>query len=215
MDNLLLQISVVSQEEAKEIEEATRGQNSSKRWLKERCKRITSSKFGEICKMTERRNIEKKLSTMLSATEIKSASVIHGKKYEKLALEKFQEHEGVLVRECGLFVSTECPMLAASPDGLIGDDTVVEVKCPFTARTKPIDATTIDFLTLDQNGSLTLKTDHNYFYQIQGQLFCTGRQHCRFIVYTFKGIKAIDIVRDEEFIQDMVQNLLEFLFQSF
>ena len=41
-------------------------------------------------------------------------------------------------------------MLAASPDGLIGDDTVVEVKCPFTARTKPIDATTIDFLTLDR-----------------------------------------------------------------
>ena len=101
-------------------------------------------------------------------------------------------------------------MLAASPDGLIGDDTVVEVKCPFTARTKPIDATTIDFLTLDQNGSLTLKTDHNRFYQIQGQLFCTGHQHCRFIVYTFKGIKAIDIARDEEFMQDMVQNLLEF-----
>ena len=98
---------------------------------------------------------------MLSATEIKSASVIHGKKYEKLALEKFQEREGVLVRECGLFVSTKCPMLAASPDGLVGDDTVVEVKCPFTTRTKPIDATTIDFLTLDQNGSLTLKTDHN------------------------------------------------------
>ena len=73
MDNFLLQISVVSQEEAKEIEEATRGQNSSKRWLKERCKKITSSKFGEICKMTERRNIEKMPSTMLSATEIKSA----------------------------------------------------------------------------------------------------------------------------------------------
>ena len=50
-------------------------------------------------------------------------------------------------------------MLAASPDRLIGDDTVVEVKSPFTARTKPIDVTTIDFLTLDQNGSLTLKTD--------------------------------------------------------
>ena len=83
--------------------------------------------------------------------------------YENFALEKFQEHEGVLVRECGLSVSTECPMFAASPDGLIGDDTVVEVKCPFTAQTKPIDATSIDFLTLDQNGSLTLKTDHNYF----------------------------------------------------
>ena len=34
------------------------------------------------------------------------------------------------VEPCGLFVDTRKPFLAASPDGLVGRQAVVEVKCP-------------------------------------------------------------------------------------
>ena len=35
-----------------------------------------------------------------------------------------------MVEPCGLFVDTSKPFLAASPDGVVGQDAVVEVKCP-------------------------------------------------------------------------------------
>ncbi|KAJ8882108.1 hypothetical protein PR048_018596 [Dryococelus australis] len=44
-----------------------------------------------------------------------------------------QELEGIEVRKCGLFVDIEHPFLAASPDRLIGDTGVVEVRCPLVA----------------------------------------------------------------------------------
>ncbi|GBO44251.1 hypothetical protein AVEN_72998-1, partial [Araneus ventricosus] len=40
-----------------------------------------------------------------------------------------QESVNLKVRRCGLFVNPNIGYLAASPDGLIGDDGIVEVKC--------------------------------------------------------------------------------------
>jgi hypothetical protein len=38
------------------------------------------------------------------------------------------------IKDCGLFISEHHPFLAASPDGVIGDDGLIEIKCPYTAR---------------------------------------------------------------------------------
>lgn len=35
--------------------------------------------------------------------------------------------------ECGLFIDTKNHFLGATPDGLIGNDTLVEIKCPISA----------------------------------------------------------------------------------
>ena len=54
------------------------------------------------------------------------------KEVEALAeLNKFLTETGATtVEPCGLFVDTNKPFLAASPDGVVGRDAVVEVKCP-------------------------------------------------------------------------------------
>ena len=44
----------------------------------------------------------------------------------------FKEVEGTVVKECGLFIHPEHNFLAASPDGLIGDNCVLEIKCPYS-----------------------------------------------------------------------------------
>ncbi|GFV27600.1 hypothetical protein TNCV_2522851 [Trichonephila clavipes] len=38
------------------------------------------------------------------------------------------------VKICGLFVDKDKPFLCASPDGLVGDDGLIENKCPYSAR---------------------------------------------------------------------------------
>ena len=42
----------------------------------------------------------------------------------------FKEVEGTVVKEYGLFIHPEHNFLAASSDGLIGDNCVLEIKCP-------------------------------------------------------------------------------------
>lgn len=109
----------------------------------------------------------------------------------------------------GLFICLQYPFLAASPDGLIGEETVVEVKCPYTARSKQINTITVPYLE-NSNGQLSLKRNHPYYAQIQGQLLCTGRKFCNLIIYTFKEIQVCFINRDDEFIDEMVRGLVSF-----
>lgn len=103
------------------------------------------------------------------------------------------------MQECGLFVSSSFPMLAASPDGLISDDIVVEVKCPYAARNDLISATSVPYLTVCPTAGYLLNKDHQYYFQVQGQLLCTGRKICKFVVFTLKGLVVADVHRDDSF----------------
>lgn len=101
------------------------------------------------------------------------------------------------------------PFLCSSPDRIIDEETVLEVKCPFTAKDKQISATTVPYL-LEKDGQLILDTHHDYYYQIQGQLFCSERQRCLFVVYTLNDYFSHYIERDNSFIESMITKLSEF-----
>ncbi|CAH2084538.1 unnamed protein product [Euphydryas editha] len=105
--------------------------------------------------------------------------------------------------------SKERPYLAASPDGLLGSQTLIEVKCPYASRFKNITPNTVPYL-FKENSDLQLKTNSPYYYQIQGQLYCTGRDFCNLIVYTFKDLKVIFVSRNDAFIVNMLMNLDSF-----
>lgn len=73
------------------------------------------------------------------------------------------------MEKCGLFVHKEHYFLGASPDGLHGDR-IIEIKCPYSARNmtaeEAIAKKKITFWKVDG----TINTNHDWFYQIQGQL---------------------------------------------
>jgi hypothetical protein len=98
------------------------------------------------------------------------------------------------------------PCLAASPDDLAGDEVTLEIKCPYSARDKLIDHTTVLYLSADG----TLCANHNYVYQVQGQMFCTNRSVCHLAVFTLSDFKFIHVPRDDAFITEMIKRLDEF-----
>ncbi|XP_055954502.1 uncharacterized protein LOC126811236 [Patella vulgata] len=202
-------VSCISKAEIYEIEQQTKYQSACDRWTAERRKRITSSNFGNICKATIKRDIDMLLRGLLHPVNLKTKQTMYGRQYESVAVESFETLTNTKTKSCGLFVSETHPMLAASPDRVIDDETLVEVKCPYSARNYLISEQTVPYLTIT-DGKLTLKKTHNYYYQIQGQLFCAGRRQCKFIVFTLTDIKIIDIFYDHEFVMEMLNRLSSF-----
>ena len=207
-------IRKMTMKELQEIETTTRQQADSIVWRTERIKRIPSSKFGIICKSTEATNKHKLACSMLSLKTISAPSLHHGRKYEPVAVQEYEKITKVKTAKCGIFVCGEFPFLASSPDRIVNDKILVEVKCPFVSKDKLIDCTTVPYL-LQTDVGLTLDKTHSYYYQVQGQLLCSGRDICHFVVYTLKDIKIMVIERDDNFITSMITTLEQFYIQYF
>ena len=92
-----------------------------------------------------------------------------------------------MVLKCYLFISEQKPFLGSSPDGLLGDELVIEVKCPFTAKDKKISHETVEYVTENDE----LKKQHDYFYQVQGRVYCTGRKKAKLIICSLSEISKL------------------------
>ncbi len=204
-----LLVAKISSEQAKAIEESTRGQSQNRLWYAERCKRLTASKFGKICRCT---NLTDKIAlakNLACVKKVTSPAIRHGLTFESVAVKKFEEETSVTTKPCGIFVSQTHPFLSGTPDAVVDERTVVEVKCPLKGCDMIIHPATVPYLQYN-NGALTLDENHEYYYQVQGQMFCSGRQECKFVVYTFKDLKILTIKRDEKFISTMLGQLNDF-----
>ena len=116
------------------IKIGTRTQTASLEWEEERRCRMTSSRFGEICKITERRDRESLCMQIISPKSFSTHATSHRIRYETVAKKTYEEQFGQSVDACGLVVSQSHPYLASSPDGLVREDIVLEVKCPYKMR---------------------------------------------------------------------------------
>lgn len=115
----------------------------------------------------------------------------YGIQYESVAKDVFEAITNLKVMPCGIFVDQYLNFLAGSPDGIIRDDGIIEIKCPSRIKnTTPQEAAKmkmIKYLTINKKGEIKLKRTFQYYYQVQGQLHITQRQYCFFIVWTPNG----------------------------
>lgn len=63
-----------------------------------------------------------------------------------------------------------------------------------------------------KNDEAFLKQNHDYYYQIQGQLSVTKRQYCLFVIFTLVGIKTMVIEKNDEFIEAMIIKIADFYY---
>ena len=76
----------MTQEDIERIQKATVDQNLCSTWYSERQWRLTASRFGEISKLTERRDMEKLCRSLLGLERITTPALAHGRAYEDKAL---------------------------------------------------------------------------------------------------------------------------------
>ena len=80
-------------------------------------------------------------------------------------------------------------MFGASPDGIVGKDGQIEVKCPDT--------------TTHLNTLLTRKVPDEYIPQITSQLSCTRREWCDFVSYDPRLKAELQIIVIRVFAKDL------------
>lgn len=124
-----------------------------------------------------------------SEESYQSAAMLRGIEIEAEARNFYELTSGFDVVQVG-FCLSDCGRYGASPDGLVGEDGIVEIKCPTLA-------VHVEYLL---NGKLP----SDYFQQTQGQLYVTGRKWSDFISY-YPRIKplVVRIERNEEFIKSL------------
>ena len=93
-----------------------------------------------------------------------------------------------MCQESGLDLVEENPFIGASPDSNVDCSCcwsgLLEVKCPSSIKREKSSHENLSFLTLWENDKVTLKPNHPFFYQVQGQMGVTGKNHSDFFVYT-------------------------------
>ena len=123
-----------------------------------------------------------------------NADMQRGIDLEPEAKIEFQFYTGLDIKEVGYVEFNE--YILVSPDGLIGDDGLIEIKCPNDS---------IYFKLLLSNN---IKPE--YIAQMQMQMYVTDRQYCYFVSYNPNFEKSLyikKINRDEEMINKLKKGL--------
>lgn len=184
----------------------------SAEWYSARLGKVTASRVADVIAKTKsgysasRANYMAELIcerlTGKQGDNFQSGAMLWGTETEPLARAAYEAHSGNLVEETGLVLHDTIANAGASPDGLIGDDGLVEIKCPNTA-------THIDTLL---SGTVPSK----YITQMQWQITCTGRQWCDFVSYDPRMPDAMQlfvtrIYRDHDMIIELEREVEKFL----
>jgi putative phage-type endonuclease len=185
----------------------------SDEWFAARLGKVTASRVADVIAKTKtgystsRENYMAQLvverMTQKPTESYSNAAMAWGTDQEPFARAAYELAKDVMVEEVGFVPHPNILMAGASPDGFVGVNGLVEIKCPTTSHM-------IEAL-------LTKKCPQRYFTQIQFQLACTDRVFCDYVVFDPRMPKHLQlfvtrIERDEDYIahiEDEIQTFLE------
>ncbi|KAG5869223.1 hypothetical protein JTB14_035659 [Gonioctena quinquepunctata] len=196
----------MSHEKILKVAELTIGQAQTEKWLVCRKHRLTASNFGVVLGACKRNRFPKssfkRLAGAYNLDHIKS--VQWGREHEAEGIAAVEKALGVKVVRTGLWLHP-CGFLGASPDGLIGEDAIVGVKCPFKYRAmsmmEEIKSSTLYIISADVDGNIVLNRNHDYFFQVQGQLALTKEKICHLVIWTPEEVVIFKIKQKTEVIK--------------
>ena len=187
-------------------------EQGSDAWFNIRIGKVTASRVADVLAKTKtgysttRDNYMAQLVcerlTGQKGESFTNAAMQHGIETEAYARAAYEALRDVLVDEVGFVSHPTIEMSGASPDGLVGEDGLIEIKCPNTA-------THIETL-------LSESVPNKYYTQMQFQLACTGRKWCDFVSFdnrlpTELQVFVKRVPRDDVYIRLIEDEIVKFL----
>lgn len=188
-------------------------QQGSAEWLQERCGSVTASRVKDVvaklkngkesaARASYRLELLTEILTGRAAEHFVSMAMDFGIQNEPLARATYELSKGVEVERIGYVRHRHIPRSGASPDGLVGDDGLVEIKCPNTT-------THLEYL-------LSEVVPEEYIPQMAWQLACTERKWCDFVSYDSRlpeefGLFVVRYERNDTLIGEMEREVEKFI----
>ncbi len=173
----------------------------SPEWLLLRVGKITGSRFKAAMDRNKRTGqpnkprrdlvltLREELRTGFPAPFEENEYMAHGTRSEPFALAAYCFATGADVQQAAFVQHQELPFVGYSPDGLIGDDGLLEIKSP---ALEPRHTRTV----------VSQKCPDDYMAQVQGGMWVCGRQWADFVSYFPSiSVEIVRVARDETFIQ--------------
>ena len=198
-----------------EIEMKTRQQSAEKEWHSVRVQRITSSTCGQI--LTQKSKTVALLVRVLYHKRLTPPPppIAWGLQNEQVACRSYQQHmlsighSGLTTQPIGFIVHPTKGWFGASPDAKVYDPSshvnchgIAEFKCPYSKRDISPQEACQDpqFCCELQSGTIHLKRNHNYYHQVQLQLYVGSDLYswCDFCIYTTVGVAVERIYPSKE-----------------
>lgn len=183
----------------------------SEEWLKARVGVVTASRFNDVmatiksgeaaARYNYKAEIIAERLTGVPTESYTNNAMQWGIDHEDEARKIYKVIKDVVVEQTGLVMHSTLKA-GASPDGLVGDDGLVEIKCPNTAT---------HIKTL-----MSGEAPKQYYAQMQGQMWITGRKWCDFVSYDPRlddknAIFIKRVERDNDYIQLLEDSIKYFL----
>lgn len=150
----------------------------SKEWFEARKGKLTASNAGAALGINPWKKPDDLIRQMVRDFHgaekefVSNIATLWGQQHEPLAVLDYMSETGRMVDEAGFYTHPEHDWLGASPDGFVGDDGLLEIKCPFSMRNE----TNPEFKSLAEQP--------HYKSQVMVELACTGRSFCHFYQWT-------------------------------
>ena len=177
-------------------------QQRTEEWFTARKNRVTGSSVGAILGKSPFMKPEDVMRNMVRQyhgypSEFKgNVATDYGTYHESLAIMDYVQKTDNVVIPTGFSLYED--WLGASPDGLIGDDVLIEIKCPYGLRDKnPPEFKSIDYQS-------------HYWMQIQIELLVTGRQWCHFYQWSAHGYMLETVQFNPLAIEEYLPKLKDF-----
>jgi len=174
-------------------------------WQKARKGLVTASNVGAILGLDPWRTEDDVMRMMVrehfgAAREFTgNPATAWGEANEPGAITDFVMETGTPVRRTGFVKRDDIQWLGASPDGMIGNDGLIEIKCPYKFRDTPAP---VPFVPAQEQ--------RHYYAQMQVQMFCTVANWCFFWQWAPNGTKLEKVDRDEVFLEWAIPELYAF-----
>lgn len=177
-------------------------QQRSDEWFAKRVGRITGSRVGAILGLNPWQTRDDVLRAMVreyykAPSEFEgNVATAWGNSHEEEAILDFELETGKTVAETGFHTFSD--WAGASPDGLIDDDAILEVKCPYGKRNDnpPV------FKTAQEQA--------HYLAQMQWEMLCTDRHKAYFWQWTPHGQELQMVDRDVTWLNENIPVLRQF-----
>lgn len=180
-------------------------QQESEAWMSARAGNFTASRSADLMAKTRsgpsasRANLLALLAVERLTGECvqtyQNGAMARGVELEAEARDAYAFTRGVAVQESGYIASADMPHTGCSPDGLLGDDGMLEIKCPASMQ-KHLDAL--------RTGAHAVE----YRWQLQHQMMVTGRAWVDATSYDPRFPDALQlavtrVARDEKAIDEL------------